>query len=154
VSPRDVLEHLIELAEIRREQWQTVLDGSVADAVNELYEADEQEAAERVEWLGELIDAARLIEPPAWPKVFQDSSAIRAVNYAGDSLVLTVKFRSGVTWEYYGVTDSVAFELAGAESVGRYFHANIKGRYEGAKIEEVTPLPGRRNRRENRRRRA
>ena len=49
MSPRDVLAQLIELAEIRREQWQTVLDGSVADAVNELYEADEQEAAERVE---------------------------------------------------------------------------------------------------------
>jgi len=139
VSPRDVLAQLIELAEIRREQWQTVLDGSVADAVNELYEADEQEAAERVEWLGELIDAARLIEPPAWPKVFPDSSAIRAVNYAGDSLVLTVTFASGVAWEYYGVTGSTADELAAAESVGRYFHANIKGRYEGRKVEEVTP---------------
>jgi hypothetical protein len=139
VSPREVLAMLIELAEIRQAQWQTVLDGSQGDAVNELYEADDDEAAERIDWLETVIQAAKLIEPPAWPCVFPDSSAIAAVNYAGDSLVLTVTFRGGSTWEYYGVTGSTADELAAAESVGKYFHANIRGRYEGAKVEEVTP---------------
>lgn len=137
MSPRDVLAALIELAEIRGQQWAAVVDGSVGDAVNELYEADEDEATERVAWIAGLIEAAKQIDVPAWPQFFPDSSAIAAVDYAGDSLVLTVTFRGGVRWEYYGVTDSTAFELAGAPSVGRYFHANIKGKYEAGRCDPV-----------------
>ncbi len=55
------------------------------------------------------------------------SSDLSAVGYNGG--VLVIRFHSGGTYQYSGVPESVYQGLMGAPSHGRYFHANIKGRY-------------------------
>lgn len=62
------------------------------------------------------------------------SSNISDIDYAGGTL--TVTFKSGHIWEYSGVPVEVWDEFRKAESVGSYFHKNIKGQYSG---KDVTP---------------
>lgn len=49
---------------------------------------------------------------------------------------LLVEFKDGSRYLYLGVTDNTAFMIVNAESVGRYFSANIKGNYTCYKLEE------------------
>lgn len=112
-----------------------------AKAAQRLYQAFKRDVIaclDRGAWTldGDQVAAWLEANDVTWPRRFEDSSAISFVDYAAGSLVLSITFRSGVTWEYFDVTEDVAVELVKAESVGKYFHANIKGRYEGAKVED------------------
>jgi len=62
--------------------------------------------------------------------VIAESSTIAKVEY--DNLLnrMLVTFKSGSTYQYVEVPHKVFDELVSAESAGKYFAANIKGKYE------------------------
>lgn len=58
-----------------------------------------------------------------------DSSAIKEIGYSPKSRVMSITFQSGGTY-YYDEVPSWQFErLMRANSVGKYYHKNIKGKY-------------------------
>ena len=64
-----------------------------------------------------------------------ESSNIRSVGYDEFLLVLEIEFKSGAVYRYYGVPAEVHDELINAESVGKYFNANVKSKYSFLKVE-------------------
>lgn len=61
----------------------------------------------------------------------QGSSFISGAGYDPDSQTLTLQFSDGKTWEYRGVDDGTYNEMMQSDSMGRFFHARIKGQYTG-----------------------
>ena len=59
-----------------------------------------------------------------------DSSLIREVGYDPFMEVLTVNFRNGGIYEYIEVPESVYNNLIEAPSAGKFFHINIKNKFE------------------------
>ena len=69
-----------------------------------------------------------------------DSSQIKSVGYDEATLMLEVEFRySGSVYTYFDVPKSEYDAMMAAESVGKYFNANIKG--SGYKYELQTAEP-------------
>ena len=64
-----------------------------------------------------------------------ESSNLRSVGYDEFLLVLEIEFNSGAVYRYYGVPSEVHDELINAESVGKYFNANVKSKYNFLKVE-------------------
>ena len=60
------------------------------------------------------------------------SSDIRSVGYQNG--VLYIAFNSGSIYSYAGVPEVIYQNLMTAASHGRYFHANIKGRYAYSRV--------------------
>ena len=58
------------------------------------------------------------------------SSTIDAFGYDQALNELYVQFKSGATYTYAGVSESVYSELCEAESFGKFLNANIKGTYD------------------------
>ena len=61
------------------------------------------------------------------------SSNIASIGYDGSTL--HIRFHSGGLYAYYNVPSGIYNGLMSASSKGRYFHANIKGRYGDTKID-------------------
>lgn len=61
------------------------------------------------------------------------SSNIRAVGHEG--LTLRIQFHNGSVYDYAGVSEAVAADMLRAPSIGKYFFAHIKGKYEASKVE-------------------
>ena len=61
-----------------------------------------------------------------------ESSTIKTIAYEGD--ILTIQFFNGATYQYVEVPYNIFEELKFAQSVGKYFHANIRGEFESEKI--------------------
>ena len=61
-----------------------------------------------------------------------ESSTISAIGY--ENKELHIKFKNGTEYVYYDVPAEVYEALNSAESVGKYFAANIKNNYKYAKI--------------------
>lgn len=60
------------------------------------------------------------------------SSNIEAVGYDESTKTLTIRFKSGSTHSYADV-DKLTYErLLSAQSVGKYFHANIRSKFKSA----------------------
>jgi hypothetical protein len=57
------------------------------------------------------------------------SSNLAAVDYDEWTSTLVIAFHSGSVYEFYRVPRSEFVGLLNASSNGKYFHANIKGRY-------------------------
>ena len=64
-----------------------------------------------------------------------ESSNLRSVGYDEFLLVLEIEFKSGAVYRYYGVPSEVHDELINAESVGKYFNANVKSKNSFLKVE-------------------
>lgn len=60
------------------------------------------------------------------------SSDISSIGYEGSTL--HIRFNSGGLYAYYNVPASIYNGLMSASSHGKYFHANIKGRYGDTKV--------------------
>jgi lysyl-tRNA synthetase class 2 len=58
-----------------------------------------------------------------------DSTAIRAIRYDPDRRRLLVRFIDGDEYAYVGVSGEVHRSFADAESKGRFFAAEIRGKY-------------------------
>lgn len=59
-----------------------------------------------------------------------DSSLIKEVGYDPFMEVLTVNFRSGGVYEYIEVPEKVYNDLIEAPSAGKFFHINIKNKFQ------------------------
>jgi len=62
------------------------------------------------------------------------SSNISAIGYDADSQTLEVEFTNGAVYSYTGVPSGEHDGLMGADSKGKYLHANIKTRYSFVKL--------------------
>ena len=62
-----------------------------------------------------------------------NSSMVEELGYAADKKELTVKFKNGSVYAYSGVEASVFEVIANAESVGKAFNSEIRGKYEMVK---------------------
>jgi len=61
-----------------------------------------------------------------------ESSNIKTVGW--ESGILEIEFHSGGIYQYSDVPASVYTDMLNAPSKGKYFHANVKGRYEFRRI--------------------
>jgi hypothetical protein len=62
------------------------------------------------------------------------SSMIASLGYQADISILEVGFNSGAVWQYYDVPESIYHDMMNSGSLGKYFHANIKGQYREAQV--------------------
>jgi hypothetical protein len=62
------------------------------------------------------------------------SSNVKAVGHDAKTSTLEVEFNSGAVYQYTGVPKEVYTAMVGAQSVGKYFGANVKGVYPFVKI--------------------
>ena len=63
-----------------------------------------------------------------------ESSNIAEVGYNPSRAILGVKFNFGTTYYYYGVEPGFHVDMIAAESVGKYFHRFIKGKFAYGKL--------------------
>jgi len=64
------------------------------------------------------------------------SSQIDAVGYDAGQRVLGVQFHRSGRYDYTGVPQDVYDGMLAAESVGKYFGANVKGKFDFSKHEQ------------------
>lgn len=62
------------------------------------------------------------------------SSLISAIGYDAEEKKLGVEFARGGTYEYDDVPPEAYEEFIGADSIGKYFLANIKNNYSYTKV--------------------
>lgn len=65
------------------------------------------------------------------------SSTIASVGYSRDARVLEVEFRTGAIYRYRAVPESVFKGMSSATSKGRFFGAEIRGKFPYEKVREV-----------------
>ena len=58
-----------------------------------------------------------------------ESSLVASAGYAPKTRTLEIQFHSGKIYRYYDVPEEVYTELMEADSVGRYFNAEIRGAF-------------------------
>jgi hypothetical protein len=68
------------------------------------------------------------------------SSNIKAAGF--DNGVLRVRFGNGTEYDYTGVPEAVYRDFLTSKSQGKYFHANIRSKYVGQKVEATTDGEG------------
>ena len=66
-----------------------------------------------------------------------ESSNILEVGFDEDTETLYITFKSGITYSYENVPYFTFEEMQGAESVGSYFHKNIRGVYAFTKLQTM-----------------
>ena len=59
-----------------------------------------------------------------------NSTVIREASYNSDSRQLVLAFQNGTTYTYANVDEAVFRGLTSADSAGRFFAANISGRFQ------------------------
>jgi hypothetical protein len=69
-------------------------------------------------------------------KPVEKSSTIDSVGYEPAHQLLKIKFKSGGTYHFEGVSADQHQKLITAESVGKYFHKHIKGAFKSMRQEE------------------
>lgn len=62
------------------------------------------------------------------------SSNIKEITYDTDDKSMIITFNNNIQYKYFNVENSIFEEFIDAESVGRYFLTEIKGKYESQKI--------------------
>jgi hypothetical protein len=63
-----------------------------------------------------------------------ESSSIAAFAYEAEDMTLFVRFKTGRTYRYAGVSSSVYEAFADADSKGTFFNAQVQGRYPYSQI--------------------
>jgi hypothetical protein len=76
------------------------------------------------------------------PEETVDSSNLASYGYDAETKVLAVRFKSGDLWHYSGVGLDVALAFGNAESKGKFFSANVKGKFSGEKMTGACPNCG------------
>lgn len=66
---------------------------------------------------------------------YVDSTAITSIGYDSASSILEVEFKSSQqVWQYFDVPEYIWYEFESADSIGKYFTANIKGKYAESRV--------------------
>jgi hypothetical protein len=63
-----------------------------------------------------------------------ESSNIARFSYHNDTL--TVIFKNGGKYAYFGVPEAIFEEMKGAESKGKFLNSEVKGKFDVQKLEE------------------
>lgn len=63
------------------------------------------------------------------------SSNLKSIGYDKKTETLSIRFKSGGRYEYYGVSEDVYDELMGASSKGSYLYWNIRDEYDYERME-------------------
>jgi hypothetical protein len=63
-----------------------------------------------------------------------NSSSLRSIGYDGSTRTLEVQFATGNVYQYHQVPNEVWLELKRAASIGRFFQANVRDRYETSRV--------------------
>lgn len=64
-----------------------------------------------------------------------ESSNVKAIGYETTTNTLVVEYLSGLKYEYSNVPATVFDELLDSVSKGKYMNQNIKGQYEGRRVQ-------------------
>jgi hypothetical protein len=65
-----------------------------------------------------------------------DSSMLSSIGYDSSTSTLEVEFKNnGIVWQYHDVPEDIYNDLMAADSAGKYFLANIKGKYSESKVD-------------------
>lgn len=67
-------------------------------------------------------------------RIAVNSSNIASVGYDPNSQTLEIEFINGGTYQYSGVPEGIYEGMMGADSKGKYFHANINKKYPFSKL--------------------
>jgi hypothetical protein len=67
-----------------------------------------------------------------------ESSSIASVGYNAKQRILDIQFHSGAVYRYWSVPKEVHAQFLKAPSKGRYFGAQIRGKYAFQKLREPT----------------
>lgn len=73
------------------------------------------------------------------PREAVESSNIVSIGYDGRAEQLAVEFKSGHIYHYSGVSMDVALSMGVATSKGRFFAANIKGKFPSELMTGICP---------------
>lgn len=66
---------------------------------------------------------------------YVSSTAITSIGYDVTNSILEIEFKSsGEVWQYYDFPESSYYEMM-ATSHGKYFHANVRGRFREARVQ-------------------
>ena len=62
------------------------------------------------------------------------SSELRSVGYDDSASLLEAEFQSGEVYQYFNVPAELVLELLNADSLGRYFNAHIRPKFNFKKV--------------------
>jgi hypothetical protein len=68
-----------------------------------------------------------------------ESSMLNSYGYDFETKTLEVEFKNGDLYQYAGVPQDLYAEMAKAPSAGKFFSANVRGRFAHQKLEQVQP---------------
>ena len=60
---------------------------------------------------------------------YVESSMITSIGYDAEACLLEVEFKDGVVWQYQEFPEYMWYEFRTAESIGKYFNANIRKQF-------------------------
>ena len=63
------------------------------------------------------------------------SKSVDAYRYDPQTLTLRIQYKSGPTWDYFNVPQSMIKELEEDPSFGSYLHHNIKKNFQAQKVQ-------------------
>ena len=64
-----------------------------------------------------------------------DSSLAHSIGHDADADILRIKFKSGGTYDYFAVPAEKHAEMLKADSLGKYFHREIRGHHEYERVD-------------------
>jgi hypothetical protein len=97
------------------------------------------QAYEGLQDLNEIIadSPALTAEQEAIAMLSVNSSMAASIGYDKNEQILQVEFHNGAVYQYSGVDADTWSDLHDADSVGRYYNHEIKGRYECDRIDNT-----------------
>ncbi len=75
-----------------------------------------------------------VLEDENIPRKIVQSSLFKSVGYDKTKELLQVEFKNGDVYNYSDITEEMYKALTSAESIGKYYLANIKGKFSANKI--------------------
>ena len=75
------------------------------------------------------------------PRAPRCGSALTTVSYDAKSKIMTVVFANGFAYEYTAVPKQVFEDLSAAKSRGRFFTANVRGKFDFHRVEAPPAVP-------------
>lgn len=90
------------------------------------------QAFEGLQQLNDLIAETAPLPPAAEPIAMLpvSSSMAYAIGYNSQDQILQVEFQSGAVYQYQGVEADTWEDFQAADSIGKFFNAEIKGNYD------------------------
>ena len=95
------------------------------------------QAYEGLQDLNEIIAPEALKAAEPIPMLPVSSSMAASIGYDKNEQILQVEFHNGAVYQYSGVEADTWSDLHDAESVGRYYNYEIKGKYECDRVDNT-----------------